>query len=433
MHSPTAQSLLARLRLLGRDHTVSPERGSLIGRTFLSESSARPDPLTGREVLQLTNSIANDQHPYFTGPALTSDGRTLVFISERSGHPNLFTLDFPSGQITQLTDNRYGVLRSYVYPWGSLSGLGKASVVLHAPSGDIYYLQGRQLRVVNARTLHHRAIADLPAGFVSAFMHVDPLNRRVCIPLVDEAAFEGSAAVTIPTYHPAGFGSIGRRVRERKLESHLLVVSTDGTSADVWASVPSAWITHVQFRPTTDSNSDLLLFNHEALEGPGMQRIWMIDGLTRRIWKIRPEPGDGNHWNCHEVWTADGSKVFYHGAGIHPQTRQKTNLFGWSAPDGLDYHETYLPNDEASGYGHFAEHPTPGTLITDGYFQGGQILATVREGSSPGWGEWQPLCHHGSQWLYQDDHPHPIVSPDGQWCVFTSSARGTANVYAVRL
>lgn len=425
-------TLLTGLTLHGPDKSVAPADGPLAGRKFPSEISDAVDPLTGRRVRRFTRSPANDQHPYFTGPALTADSRTLVFISERAGGPDLFAADTASGEITQLTHNRHGLLRSYVYPWGSVAGFGKASVVLHAGSGDVYYLQGRQLRVVNCRTLRHRVIATLPPGYVSAFMHVDPANARVCIPLVDADAFAGSEEVTIPTYHPGGFGAIGERVRQRSLSSHLLIVHTDGSHADVWASIPGAWVTHVQFRPTAHGDSDLLLFNHEALSGIGSQRMWMIDGVTRKIWKVRPEPGDGKHWNCHEVWTADGSRVFYHGAGVHPDTGRKTNLFGWCSPDGLDYREIYLP-DEASGYGHFAEHPVPGTLITDGYFADGRILALVREGPVKGWGIWEPLCRHDSRWHYQDDHPHPIVSADGKWCVFTSSASGTADVYAVEL
>jgi hypothetical protein len=148
----------------------------------------------------------------------------------------------------------------------------------------------------------------------------------------------------------------------------------------------------VQFRPVAVAGSDLLLFNHEALEGAGSQRMWMIDGLTREIWKVRPEPGDRPHWNCHEVWTRDGARVFYHGAGMHPATGEKTNLFGWCETNGTDYREVYLRNEQASGYGHFAEHPTAGALLTDGYFEGGKILAIVREDESSGWATWEPLC-----------------------------------------
>ena len=60
-------------------------------------------------------SNGNDQLLYFTSPSLTADGRNLVFISDRTGHPNLFTRDLLTGEERQLTDNAEGFLKSYIY------------------------------------------------------------------------------------------------------------------------------------------------------------------------------------------------------------------------------------------------------------------------------------------------------------------------------
>ena len=118
------------------------------------------------------HSRSNDQLLYFTSSSLTSDDRWLVFISDRSGDPNLFALDLHTGEERQLTDNREGTLKSYVYFSGRENqGFGKASVSLHEDSGTAYYLQGRQVCQVD---LHgsRRVLAELPTDQVTAFTHV---------------------------------------------------------------------------------------------------------------------------------------------------------------------------------------------------------------------------------------------------------------------
>jgi Tol biopolymer transport system component len=44
-----------------------------------------------------------------------------------------------------------------------------------------------------------------------------------------------------------------------------------------------------------------------------------------------------------------------------------------------------------------------------------------------------PLVEHGSSWSSQDDHPHPIVTPDGRSVLFTSDRRGSRAVYRIGL
>lgn len=77
-----------------------------VGTIFPPEGSTDRDSRTGRTVTQLTSSPAEDYHPYFYNPAVTPDGRYLLFFSERTGLSNLFRLDLRSGEIVQLTDVR---------------------------------------------------------------------------------------------------------------------------------------------------------------------------------------------------------------------------------------------------------------------------------------------------------------------------------------
>lgn len=412
------------------------ERLSQRGQHWPAEWARTPDPLTGREVTRFTSSRATDQHPYFTGPAVTSagascaNGQRLIFISGRTGNPNLFSLDTQSGEILQLTDNRYGVLCQYVFPWGNRVGLGKSSVSLHAATGDVYYVQGREIRRVNAYTAREVCIAELPPGWVTAFTHVSADNALLCIPLVPEDAFAPAREAIDRRYHPHGFGAIEDRIRERGLRSLLWVVATDGSRQAIWAEQQS-WITHVQFRP---GDNRTLLFNNEGIGNrPGMQRIWMCDGESGEIWKVRPRvEEDERFWTCHEVWTEDGQEVLYHGGGLHPETGERVFFYGFSDPSGQHYREIYLrPEDVSAGYGHFAAHPQPDHAFSDGFFDAG-LITEVWPGED-GWVRFRPICRHGSHWVGQDDHPHPILTPDHTMLIFSSSAEGTGNVYGVRV
>ncbi len=407
---------------------VVAEPGDQRGNRWPAEWVRYDDPLTGRRVTRFTSSRGTDQHPYFTGPAVTADGQHLVFISDRTGNPNIFALDMASGQIVQLTDNRYGVLRQYVFPWGNRTGLGKSSVVLHPGTGHVYFMQGRQVRRVHAGTGEQKAIAELPPGWVTAFTHVSADDRFLCVPLVPEEAFAESAEAGLAT-HGRSMLRTCARVRELGLMSELWVVATDGSSQSVWAR-QNSWITHVQFRPT---ESRYLLFNNEAIgEAPGGQRIWMCDGHTGNVWKIRPEPPDRRHWNCHEMWTADGSRILYHGTGLHPESGQWLNFFGFADLEGTHYQECFLKPDEARGYGHFAEHPTAGHVFCDGYYGDSKLITEVWPGED-GYARWRPVCRHDSKWIYQDDHPHPLYAPNPGILIYSSSAEGVGNVYGVEL
>ena len=93
---------------------------------------------------------ADGQLLYFTSTSLLADDQHLVFLSDRTGQPNIFVRDLTLGRDRQLTTNKEGFLKSYVYFDGlPYRGLGKASVSVDPQRGVVYYIQGRQIRAVN--------------------------------------------------------------------------------------------------------------------------------------------------------------------------------------------------------------------------------------------------------------------------------------------
>jgi hypothetical protein len=382
--------------------------------------------------------------------------------------------------VRRLTDNDEGYLRSYVYFEGLPErGLGLASPCLHAASGDLYYLQGRELRCVNAHTGAMRALAEVPAGQVTGFTHVSDDNTRVCVPTIDTAAF-------------ADIGAIDATVQRLGLAGHLRVFDT--RSGEEVGDIPVArgWVTHVQFQP---GSRERILYNHEWPADCGVRRMWLWDGERHvRLRDEGPQPGGAprrrEDWVCHEVWTRDGAWVVYHGTyGGHDAG---PSFVGRVRPDGTGRAEAAF-DPRLRRYGHFtlgAGRDTPvqrggaeltisttddgrpttspssvvggrssqqpsadfghTVLVSDGYYEpegaagaggdpslggerGGEWISLLHVDWEAGALAWQPLCRHGSSWASQDAHPHPVFSHAGDEVLFTSDVDGKRAVYAVAL
>jgi hypothetical protein len=193
-----------------------------------------------------------------------------VFLSDRTGDPNLFMRDLSSGREWQLSDNRDRILKSYVYFTGSpYRGLGMASPTLDAESGTVYYIQGREIHLTRPGG-ERQLLATLPEGQMTAYTHVSVDGTRLCVPTVDARALDGDHRLRgHPTY------GVARRMRRENLCSYLRVYRTSDGSELACEPVPQAWVTHVQFSPV---NPDWILYNHEWGRQAGVRRMWLWDG-----------------------------------------------------------------------------------------------------------------------------------------------------------
>ncbi len=369
------------------------------------------------------HSEANEQLLYFTSSSLWADDTHLVFLSDRTGQPNIFLRDLQTGGERQLSQNEEGWLKSYVYFDGlPYQGLGKASVSLDPRNGNVYYLQGRQICQADPQG-SMRVLNELPAGQMTAFTHVSGDGRRLCIPTTDARALDGDAQLSgRPAY------DIDQRVQDENLNSYLWVVDTQTGSILAHECVPRAWITHVQFSPI---NSSLILYNHEWPGDCGIRRMWLFDG--KQHIRLRQE-GEGRSradWTCHEMWQRDGQAVIYHGQYGHG-----TSYLGRVNPDGSDAREVTLPVDWTA-YGHFTVGDS-GALVTDGYYQApedegadnGQWISRVAVDWTNLSSHWTAICRHRSSWNSQDSHPHPIYNHKADHIYFTSDWEGKRAVYA---
>ncbi|HWA25920.1 MAG TPA: oligogalacturonate lyase family protein [Lacunisphaera sp.] len=404
-----------------------------------------------KEPAQLEQLAGGLEHPtqllYFTTPSVTADGRTLVVVRDEAGNPNLHAMDLDSGESRRLTDQRDGILKSYVYFRGQPNrGFGKASVSLDPVQGRVYWIQGTEIRRVDLAG-RERVLARLPDDQVTAFMHVSADGRRLCVPTTDARALaeDAPAAPRFGENTVAGRRNevitdkpdydIDERVRREDLSSWLRVFDTETGELVACERVRRGWVTHVQFSPV---RSDWILYNHEWPSDCGVRRLWLWDGREHRPLRAEGAGRSRADWVCHEMWEADGGGIIYHG-----KFADGVAFIGRVGPAGGDNVEIALPR-EYTRYGHF----TAGTrhinwLVSDGYWHptgepedgrwGGEWLTRLQVDWACGRIEWTPLCRHHSAWDCQDSHPHPVFGPGDRKIYFTSNLGGGRSVCRVAL
>src|ERR1035438_1177361 len=84
---------------------ISPAFGQ-VGHTWPSEKKVVVDPVTGTELTFLTSTPVGDSKIYQTHPDWTSDGKWLIFRSNRAPG-QAFAVNEETGTIVQVTDKGY--------------------------------------------------------------------------------------------------------------------------------------------------------------------------------------------------------------------------------------------------------------------------------------------------------------------------------------
>ena len=219
-------------------------------------------PLNGRVLVSdcLGRQEFNTQLLYFTCSSLAENDERIYLISDRGGSPNVVCRDMFTGQETTLTDNKKGILKSYVYFDGTFNeGLGKASVCLDYKKEIIYYIQDDKICKAD-RFGNRKELNRVPDGRMTAFTHVSLDGKRLCVPMTDgrcldfDPETEGSGLDKRPVY------DIDGRVQKENLSSYLCVYDTESGELLYEKQVPKCWITHVQFNPV---DPEKIMYNHE--------------------------------------------------------------------------------------------------------------------------------------------------------------------------
>jgi oligogalacturonide lyase len=357
------------------------------GRIYPSETSRFNDKQTGVVIRQVTQHPAIHHHPFFIIPAYDNAMTRLVFVSHRTGRPEIFAEERTTGKLIQLSDQ---------------ANISEYSVYPSHDGRFVYYTADTGALRLNTETLEPEQLVDFgKVSLRSAGMVADAMGT--------------TALSHDDRYWAIRFNAGG--------EACLAIVDTTRGTHEVILNRDS--ISHMMFCP--DDNT-LLYY-----AGPLTDRVWLInrDGSNnRRLYQRKP-----GEWITHEVWIPKtrelafvdwpkGIRCIQVDTGLE---RRITSFNAWHAicnPQGtLMVADTNFPDIGMQLFNPLDGVGEPTTLC-------------YPEASSVGQHWAGPFPYdQGPIKVYapQHTHPHPSFSPDSRYIVFTSDKTGHAQVYELEL
>lgn len=355
------------------------------GARYPSERSVYRDAVTGREVIRLTTSSAEDVKIYQTHPSWTADGRWIVFHSDRTGAPQLFAVQEEQGTIVQLTDE---------------PGVNVGQVCLSHRQPALLTMVGYEVvRLDFGKSLGPVAVDGAPV----------PPKRTVVGRIPEGAKLSGTMSWNVSeTALVAGFSHAGQTgVQAWSIASLDLERGT-------WTTIlePGFQVGHVQANPVRD---DLIMYCHET-GGDAEQRMWLVhaDGTGNR--PFYEEAFD--EWVTHELWWGGDQALFT----VWPKNdamRLKPHGIASVSLDGIVRFHSRFPFWHVTGV---AGQPY---VIGDTF--DGQIIRVERETGE------RTVLTQGHRPQSQGAHPHPSLDPAGRNVLFNSNAAGNADLYLVEV
>jgi oligogalacturonide lyase len=358
------------------------------GAIYPSESSVNRDPQTDVSVRQITSHPSIHHHPFFYVPAHDDAMRWLVFVSHRTGSPQLFVEERSSGRLIQLTS------RNDLNEWS-----------IH-PSHDgrfVYFTAGTGAWRVNIEGFAEECLADfgdvpmLPHGMVGQAMGTTALSR-------DDRWW----AV------PVKAGSLSRL--------HIIDTQTGYCKPILEQDL----IGHPQFHP---QDANLLRYIGPA---PSHEWLWILcrDGTGHRQ-VFRREDGK-KQWLVHSIWNPIRREVLAidwpHGMfGVDIDTgavRQVCHFNAWHAMVAADGRQAVCDTT----------WPDRGLQLFDpqnGPAPPAPLCLSQSSNAGHHWHNDHCPYDDGPVEVYapQHTHPHPNFSPDSRYVIFTSDRTGHAQLY----
>lgn len=357
------------------------------GRLWASESRWLLDEATGARIRQVTAHPSIHHHPFFFVPPYDDAMRRLVFVSHRTGRPQLFAEEQSSGLLVQLTD------RDDLAEWS-----------FH-PARDgrhVFFVAGSGAWRLDLETLAEERLAD----FGDAEMR--------------ERGMVGAAMGTTTVSRDDRWWAVPVKVGK---VSRFVVIDTANGAARVILERDT--IGHPQFCP---DDPDLIFY-----AGPLTDRLWLVNrdgGGNRRLWQREHR----DQWLTHESWLAGRRELAFvdwpngvRAIGVDTgELRWITRFPAWHAH----------PDDTGSWFACDTNFPDIGLHRFPAAGEGAPERLCLSRASSVGahWGGPFPY-NDGPREVYapQHTHPHPRPSPDGRRVLYTSDASGHAQLYECRL
>jgi oligogalacturonide lyase len=357
------------------------------GQRYPAESHMRTPSDSGSRIRQITSHPSIHHHPFFFVPAYDRAMQKLVFVSHRTGKPQIFYEDRTTGELVQATD------RSDLADW---------SIIPSADGRYVYFTAGTSGWRVDLDTFEEEQLADFGVvemrekGMVGAAMGTTALSKSGRWWAV-----------------PVKSGPVTR----------FVLIDTEEKTSRVFLERDT--IGHPQFCP---DDEDLILY-----AGPLTDRVWLTDrnGANNRRLYARE---DRTQWVTHEVWVPERRAVAFvdwpHGTRMidadSGAVRWITHFPAWHA----------APDDQGKRFVCDTNFPDRGLHIYNIDHQDNAVPLCASEASSEG-RHWNGAFPYNNGPIAveaaQHTHPHPRFSPDGSRVVFTSDRSGHAQIYEVML
>jgi len=350
--------------------------------TFPAESQVFHDSVTGAQVRRLTSHPSIHHHPFFYVPAYSADGIRIVFVSHRSGSPQIYTVARDSGEIFQVTN---------------CDDLGEWSLHPAWNENWVLFLAGGRGYRADLTTGKTEEIADFRPycgtrgdGMIGAGMGVTALSW---------CDRYWAVRVTMP-------------------EGAALII-TDFQTGKSEEILKRDEIGHLSFCPD-DSN---LLFVARSLK----DRVWLVnrDGSGHRRLYARKS----GEWITHEFWIPGTRELAFVDL---PNGIRAISVDSGTERRIADFNAWHAVTDRRGGY-LIADtnFPDNGLQLLD--LKTGAHRTLCFPGASNAGAHWNgPFPYeNGPIEVYapQHTHPHPSFSPDGKHVVFTSDCSGYSQIY----
>ena len=368
------------------------------GTLYQSESQTLIDARSGASIRQVTSAPFIHHHPFFLIPAYDDAMRWLVFVSHRSGSPQLFVEVRETSQLLQLTD-RPDLAEWSIHP---------------SPDGQyVYFTAGTGGWRVHIETQVEEQLID--------FGDVAMRERRSSIKL--DKYKEGTVGAAMGTTALSRCGRWWAVKFNDGDEACLTIADTQTGHAQI--ILRRETVAHMQFCP---DDANLLFY-----AGPLTDRVWVIhrDGSgNRRLY--RRAPGE---WITHESWIPGrrelalvdwpkGVRCIHVDSG---EERRVTSVNAWHA----------ICNRTGTQMVADTNFPDIGLQLFDPLDGVGEPATLCYPQASSMGEHWNgPFPYeHGPIQVYapQHTHPHPSFSPDGRTIIYTSDSSGKAQLYELDL
>ena len=365
------------------------------------ESRTFYDRCTGTRIRQVTAASALHHHPFFIIPAYDDAMQRLIFVSYRTGTPQIFAEERATGELRQLTDR---------------PDLGEWSVHPSHNGEAVFFTAGTSGWRLDLETLEERELVNFDVVCKSK------LAAKGVATAMKEEGMVAAAMGTTALSHDDKWWAVKFNIGK---EAALAIINTETGEHDIILQRDS--IAHLQFCP---DDANLLYY-----AGPLTDRVWVIhrDGSGNR--RLYAQNLEKKEWITHETWIPGTRELAFvdwpRGVRcINVDTgaeRQVTSFNAW----------------------HAISNPAGTRMVADTNFPDIGIQTFDPRDSI---GEPQTLCYPnassiGEHWngpfpyakgpiqVYapQHTHPHPSFSPDGQHIVFTSDRSGYAQIYEATL